>query len=45
MEYISNSYQKQPVYVVVQQVYKVSSNFDVMPPKPPKKKNQNKRKN
>jgi hypothetical protein len=43
MEYISNSDKKPPIYVAVQQTYKISTNFDVMPPKPPKKKNQNKK--
>ncbi len=39
MEYIeTNKSNKHPPYVAVQQVYKVSTNFDVMPPKPPRKK-------
>ncbi len=29
---------KPSYYVAVQQVYKVSTNFDVMPPKPPRTK-------
>jgi hypothetical protein len=34
---------RHPSYIVVPQVYKVSTNFDVMPPNPPRKKKENKK--
>ncbi len=32
-----SSNNKHPIYVAVQQTYKISTNFDVLPPNPPKK--------